>query len=119
MLFTVFSCLIFAQAPDRELTGHMANGRAWNGFATETKLGYVLAAFDAAHYDALVGVGSTKSNRTSPFRLTAGFSAKEYVEKIDALYSDADNILIPLPFAIQHCSTDLGGELTKSILTWY
>ena len=116
MLFTVFSCLISAQTPDRELTGHMFNGRAWNGFASETKLGYVLAAFDAVHYDDLVGVGSKKSNGPSPFKLTAGFSAKEYIEKLDALYSDADNIRIPLPFALNYCSADLGGDISKQHL---
>jgi hypothetical protein len=65
---------------------------------------------------ALLGVAAKQSKARSPFKLTTGFSVADYAQKVDALYSDAANMNIPLPFAVQYCSIDLAGNRTKQEL---
>lgn len=116
LVITMTSPLVFAQTEDPKRTGQMTNGRVWTDFSREQKIAYIFAVFDASHYDALVGTAAKQPNTRSQFKLTTSFSVADYIQKMDTLYSDAANILLPLPFAVQYCSTDLAGEKTKQEL---
>lgn len=89
----------------------MFNGRTWNGLSADAKMGYAMAAFDYSHYAHLVG-----DNEPTSFDLIANVSLGTYVSQIDALYRDAANASIPLPFALQYCSAELSGLKTKQQL---
>jgi hypothetical protein len=74
--------------------------------------GYVLAFVDAVYYNNLIGRAANSSVAGGPFRLTTRFSASDYIEKLDVLYSDVANVRIPLPFALQYCCVELDGKKT-------
>jgi hypothetical protein len=116
LLLTIAGCLVFSQTTDQKHTGQMSNGRVWREFTTSAKTGYVLAFFDAFHYDGLVGTAASPTSSIRPFRLTAGFNASDYIEKLDKLYGDAANVNVPLPFALQYCSVELAGKMTTQEL---
>jgi hypothetical protein len=64
----------------------MSSGRTWREFSESAKIGYVLAFVDAFYYDGLVGKGADSNTTDSPFKLTTGFSASDYIEKVDKFY---------------------------------
>jgi hypothetical protein len=45
-----------------------------------------------------------------------GFTYEDHVKELDKLYADRENILIPIPVALQYCVLKLGGGNTNADL---
>lgn len=48
--------------------------------------------------------------------LAKGFNFMDYTKELNKLYADRENILIPVPWAIQYCTAKFRGDLTSTQL---
>jgi hypothetical protein len=108
LLFTLSASLLCGENID--LTGGMANGRAWEKMTVVYRAFYVKGLIDQILWD---NVGKDTD------RIADRYSAEDYVKELTTLYADRENIRLPIPKAFDYCTKKLQGRFTKQELEQY
>jgi hypothetical protein len=92
----------------------MWNGRLWNQLPKDGKTIYLNGFLDAVKWKvqekALPGWSEEKYQKEEHEEWAARFSVGEYVQVLDELYKQPENILIPIPMAVKfYCTPKLTG----------
>ncbi len=101
---------------DSSSAGVFLNGRFWNKTSVDAQITFLLGFEHGVESAATNGNYKETVNAFYPSGFTNMDYLKEYMEGLNKLYSDRENILIPIPLAIHYCSLKLGGTLTNAQL---
>jgi hypothetical protein len=112
-LIAASTLCFFGGLAEPAVTAQMFNGRAWRTMDKSTKLFYVSGIRDQIALTVLIGVTSPNAE-TLPW--ASGFNTGDYIDELDALYKNTENVRIPIPFAVHYCTSKLKGGLTKEKL---
>ena len=104
----------------KEYTDGYPHGRYWTVLNVFEKIVYVQGFRDGLTLGAAGEVGSPKvlqamTEATNSY-FARRFSFREHITEIDKIYADQENLLIPIPMAINYCAGKLRGTLTKAEL---
>jgi hypothetical protein len=114
IVLVVLTCasLSFAQETEN-FSGQMLNGRGWQVLPELGKSVYVTAVHDVI-VSAIVQSGEVPSAEN--VKWAVGFNVGDYVNELNNLYKERENIRIPLPMALDYCTQKLKGHSTKQDL---
>jgi hypothetical protein len=105
LLVLALATLCPAQQTNPEYTGGLPNGRFWNVAAESGQTYYLLGVRDA---ESLAGANGDWWAK--------GFTIGDYRKEIDKLYSETENINIPIIWAFRYCTNKLRGEVSRANL---
>jgi hypothetical protein len=113
LLLMVLSASTVAQESNAFKTAEMGNGRVWQRIREGERVAYVMAYIDML-------VASRMIESKDPDSIKAwyafGFQPGDYVKALDTLYAAPENIRIPIPFALRHCTARLSGAMSDKEL---
>jgi hypothetical protein len=88
--------------PDPAWTAQFPNGRFWNTSNEGQRLHYLTGVRDAAFL----------SDRKTEW-MAKGFTIGDYLKEIDKVFSEGENLNIPVVWVFRYCTNKLNGDLTK------
>ncbi len=134
--FLVAFYILAAAAPlyaQKDAQGHeyssiagfeVLNGRMWVAAATNTKLAYLSAILDEIQLRAVEkaaetiprpGIDSVAVEDLIGNEWALGFALGDYQKTLDALYSEPENLLVPVVVAVKYyCTPKLKGDKTAA-----
>jgi hypothetical protein len=111
--------------PISDRTGTYLNGRFWEALNMDQKRAFVLGLTEGIRTGASeLNLDQNKSEEeyqkavhTYVHQYYANeFTYEDHIKELDKVYADTENILIPIPLALQYCALKLGGTRTKAEL---
>jgi hypothetical protein len=110
LILAVLSCTFLNAEASDIVTAQMLNGRGWQGLSSDQRISYTVAILDQTAYAYIMG----KLNE--PDEVAEGFTVRDYVKELDELYSSRENILLPVPLALDFCTRKFRGQTTQKDL---
>ncbi len=109
-------------------TSGLLNGRFWENLDAHAKQDFFLGLIEGLRTGVMeltpTNGNSSKAQEAVKKALDTyerkfnakGFTYEDHVKELDKLYADRENILIPIPVALQYCVLKLGGGNTNADL---
>jgi hypothetical protein len=119
LIFITFAAVGFTQTSIQQMdTGQMSNGRAWEIFNEPERVAFLTAIKDQLLYDFFTSDNGIAQLRAAQLRANwaEGFTVGDYLNELNVLYKDRENIRIPIVMAFRYCTQKLKGQSSKQEL---
>jgi hypothetical protein len=105
---------LLAQDSSQNQTFGIWNGLWWTSMTITEKILYLTGVMDGI----TIGTSDLTTEQMAKLRKTwpTGFTGRDFINELEVLYKDRENIRLPIPMALQYCALKLKGETTKEEL---
>ncbi len=100
-------------AQESHSTKQMINGRAWLAMTDTAKTFYVSGVHDSIVAEGMVYLHPLEEVKK---KWAERFTVGDHIEELNKLYKDRENILLPVPAALDYCTEKLKGGKSKDEL---
>lgn len=109
-IVVLLCCCIGTLLAQQNETAGMLNGRAWVTMSRGDRAMYIIALKDRLTLQiAMLEIKAAESKS----EWAQNFTVADYVDEINKVYSERENIHIPVVLAMKFCTYKLNGQTTK------
>jgi hypothetical protein len=97
----------------------MANGRAWRMMMNgQERASYLMGYIDTVNAMTMMNHVTKGGDSIADMHdwYAFGFIVGDYLKELNLLYSNTENVRIPIPFALRFCSAKLNCKVKKAEL---